>query len=83
MLNDPNPIIIVSNQGKCLTPPLDTGLKLYVHDTWRTKESSIPTEVPRAEPEHELNQNQHHKWKPKTEQWNVQVQKPVVNLNLD
>ncbi|KAF3521825.1 hypothetical protein F2Q69_00046695 [Brassica cretica] len=33
------------------------------------------TEVPKAEPEHELNQNAHHKWKPKSEQCVVQVPK--------
>ncbi|KAG2298850.1 hypothetical protein Bca52824_035322 [Brassica carinata] len=39
-------------------------------------ESSMFTEVPMAEPAHELNQNPHHKWKPKAEQCVVQVQKP-------
>ncbi|KAF3608861.1 hypothetical protein DY000_02050309 [Brassica cretica] len=36
-----------------------------------------------TEPEHELNQNPHHKWKPKTEQKIVQVPKPEVNFTLD
>ncbi|KAF2568508.1 hypothetical protein F2Q70_00025591 [Brassica cretica] len=39
-------------------------------------ESHMLTELTRADPEHELNQNPHHKWKPKSEQRIVQVPKP-------
>ncbi|KAF2617634.1 hypothetical protein F2Q68_00041019 [Brassica cretica] len=46
-------------------------------------ESHILTEVTRTEPEHELNKNPHHKWKPKSEQKIVQVPKPEVNFTLD
>ncbi|KAF2560707.1 hypothetical protein F2Q70_00017065 [Brassica cretica] len=81
LLKEAKPVTKVSNQGKCLTPPLDTGLNVYILGTWIPDESHILTEVPRAEPVHELNQNPHHKWKPKTEQSVVQVPKPEEGLN--
>ena len=66
LLNKPKPVIQVSNQGKCLTPPLDTGLNIYILGTGIPDESHMLTGVPSAEPDHELNQNPHHKWKPKS-----------------
>ncbi|WZZ88372.1 hypothetical protein YC2023_116951 [Brassica napus] len=57
--------------------------KLLNKPTRIPDESHMLTEVPRAEPVHELNQNPHHKWKPKTEQSVVQVPKPEVNSTLD
>ncbi|KAF3575800.1 hypothetical protein DY000_02030381 [Brassica cretica] len=41
----------------------------------RPNDSSMLTEIPKAEPEHELSQSPHHKWKPKSEQCVVQVLK--------
>ncbi|XP_013749996.1 uncharacterized protein LOC106452427 [Brassica napus] len=78
LLNKPKPVIIVSNQGKCQTTPLDTGLNICILGTGIPDEIHILTE-----PEHEFNQNPHHKWKPKTEQKIVQVPKPEVNFTLD
>ncbi|KAF3558433.1 hypothetical protein F2Q69_00012215 [Brassica cretica] len=75
LLNTPKPVIKVSNQGKCLTTPLDTGLNICILGTWIPDGSHMLTEVPRAEPVHEFNQNLHHKWKPKSEQCIVQVPK--------
>ncbi|KAG5387763.1 hypothetical protein IGI04_029304 [Brassica rapa subsp. trilocularis] len=75
LLNKPKPVIQVSNQGKCLTPPLDTGLNIYILGTGIPDESHMITGVPSAELDHELNQNPHHKWKPKFEQCTVQVPK--------
>ncbi|XP_056856189.1 uncharacterized protein LOC130505609, partial [Raphanus sativus] len=60
LLKEAKPVIKVSNQGKCLTTPLDTGLNFYNLGTGIPDESSMLTEVPRAEPDHELNQNPHH-----------------------
>ncbi|KAF3578046.1 hypothetical protein DY000_02030379 [Brassica cretica] len=75
LLNTPKPVIKVSNQGKCLTTPLDTGLNICILGTSIPDGSHMLTEVPRAEPVHEFNQNPHHKWKPKSEQCIVQVPK--------
>ncbi|KAF3552811.1 hypothetical protein F2Q69_00015446 [Brassica cretica] len=76
LLKEAKPVIKVSNQGNCLTPLLNTGTDVYSHGTWIPDESHKLTEVTRTKPEHELNQNPHHKWKPKTEQSVVQVPKP-------
>ncbi|KAG2323659.1 hypothetical protein Bca52824_016872 [Brassica carinata] len=67
LLKEAKPVIQLSSQGKCLTSPLDTGLNVCTLGTEIPDESSMLTEVPMAEPAHELNQNPHHKWKPKTE----------------
>ena len=83
LLNKPKPVIQVSNQGKCLTPPLDTGLNIYILGTGIPDESHMLTGVPSAEPDHELNQNPHHKWKPKSEQCTVQVPKSEVKFTLN
>ncbi|WZY72157.1 hypothetical protein YC2023_004397 [Brassica napus] len=77
LLNKLKPVI------KCLTPPLDTGLNIFILGTGIPDESHMLTGVPRAEPDHELNQNPHHKWKPKSEQCGVQVPKSEVNSTLD
>ena len=82
LLNKPKPVIKVSNQGKCLTTPLDTGLNICFLGTCIPDGSHMLTEVPRAEPVHELNQNPHHKWKPKSEQCIVQVPKSEVKFTL-
>ncbi|XP_056852409.1 uncharacterized protein LOC108847265 isoform X2 [Raphanus sativus] len=83
LLKEAKPVIKVSNQGKCLTSPLDTGLNFYILGTGIPDESSMLTEVPRAELDPEINQNPHHKWKPKSEQRIVQVPKPEVNFTID
>ncbi|XP_033139245.1 uncharacterized protein LOC117130590, partial [Brassica rapa] len=83
LLKEAKPVTKVSNQGKYLTPPLDTGLNVYILGTGILDEGHILTAVPKAKSVHELNQNPHHKWKPKTEQSVVQVPKSEVNSTLD
>ncbi|KAF3561769.1 hypothetical protein DY000_02014900 [Brassica cretica] len=62
-----------TKQSKLLNKPKPV---IKVSNKGIPDESHMLTEVPRAEPVHELNQNPHHKWKPKTEQSVVQVPKP-------
>ncbi|KAL0684027.1 hypothetical protein Bca4012_050875 [Brassica carinata] len=83
LFKEAKPVTKVSNQGKCLTSLLDTGLNVYILGTGIPYESHMLTELTRADPEHELNQNPHHKWKPKSEQRIVQVPKPEVTFTLD
>ncbi|KAF3573011.1 hypothetical protein F2Q69_00061216 [Brassica cretica] len=83
LLKEAKPVIKVSNQGKCLTHLFATGLNVNLLGTGVPDESHILTEVTRTKPEHELNKNPHHKWKPKSEQKIVQVPKPEVDFTLD
>ncbi|KAF2562059.1 hypothetical protein F2Q70_00017067 [Brassica cretica] len=61
-----------TKQSKLLNKPKPV---IIVSNQGIPDESHILTEVPRAEPVHESNQDPHHKWKPKTKQSVVQVPK--------
>uniref|UniRef100_M4DXT9 Retrotransposon gag domain-containing protein n=1 Tax=Brassica campestris TaxID=3711 RepID=M4DXT9_BRACM len=77
LLKEAKPIIKVSHQGKCLTPPRDTSTDVGVLDVWSKNESYMLTEVPRKEQDHKLSHKPPHKWKPKSEQWIVQIPRPM------
>ncbi|XP_033141617.1 uncharacterized protein LOC117132127 isoform X2 [Brassica rapa] len=83
LLKEAKPVIKVSHQGKCLTPPLDTSTDVCVLGTGRTNESYNIIEVPEKEPDHKLSHEPIHKWKPKSEQSIVQVPKPMVRFISD
>ncbi|CAG7876227.1 unnamed protein product, partial [Brassica rapa] len=83
LLKEAKPVIKVSHQGKCLTPPLDTSTDVCVLGTGRTNESYKIIEVPEKETDHKLSHEPIHKWKPKSEQSIVQVPKPMVRFILD
>ncbi|WZY72322.1 hypothetical protein YC2023_004562 [Brassica napus] len=83
LLKEAKPVIKVSHQGKCLTPPRDTSTDVGVLDVWSKNESYMLTEVPRKEPDHKLSHKPPHKWKPKSEQWIVQIPRPMVSSMTD
>nr|VDD06806.1 unnamed protein product [Brassica oleracea] len=67
LLKEAKPVIKVSHQGKCLTPPRDTSTDLCVLGTGSKNESYMLIEVPRKEPDHKLSHEPPPKWKPKIE----------------
>uniref|UniRef100_A0A0D3A9T7 Uncharacterized protein n=1 Tax=Brassica oleracea var. oleracea TaxID=109376 RepID=A0A0D3A9T7_BRAOL len=83
LLKEAKPVIKVSHQDKCLTPPRDTSTDVWVLDVWSKNESYMLTEVPRKEPYHKLSHKPPHKWKPKSEQWIVQIPRPMVSSMTD
>ncbi|KAF8090804.1 hypothetical protein N665_0466s0008 [Sinapis alba] len=83
LLKEAKPVTTIPSQGKYLKPFLVEDLNVFVLGIGRPQENYTPTEVPRAEPEHDLTQNPHHRWKPKSEQKIVQVLKPEVIFTLD
>ncbi|KAF3527683.1 hypothetical protein DY000_02040808 [Brassica cretica] len=83
LLKEAKPVIKVSHQDKCLTPPRDTSTDVWILDVWSKNESYMLTEVPRKEPYHKLSHKPPHKWKPKSEQWIVQIPRPMVSSMTD
>ncbi|WZZ78084.1 hypothetical protein YC2023_098656 [Brassica napus] len=77
LLKEAKPVKNVSHQGKCLTPPRDTSADMCVLGTGSKNEGHMLTEVARKEPDHKLSHKPPHKWKPKSEQWIVQIPKPM------
>ncbi|XP_033139078.1 uncharacterized protein LOC117130028 [Brassica rapa] len=69
-----------TKQSKLLNKPKPV---IQVSNQGIPDESHMLTGVPSAEPDHELNQNPHHKWKPKSEQCTVQVPKSEVKFTLN
>ncbi|CAG7876008.1 unnamed protein product [Brassica rapa] len=68
LLKEAKPVNKVSNQGKCQTPPRDTGIDMCVLDVESKNESYFLTEVPRKEPDHKPSHEPPHKWKSSVEQ---------------
>ncbi|CAN6874580.1 unnamed protein product [Brassica oleracea] len=81
LLKEAKPIIKVSHQGKCLTPPRDTIIDVCVLDIGSKSESYMLTEVPRKEPNHKLSHEPPHKWKPKIELSVVQIPRLKVSFS--
>ncbi|KAL0641965.1 hypothetical protein Bca4012_103341 [Brassica carinata] len=84
LLKEAKPVKKVSHQGKCLTPPLDTGTDVCVLDIGSKNESYMLTDVTRLEPVHEFSHELTPKLKPKIEQCVVQMpslEGSVSNLN--
>ncbi|XP_033139507.1 uncharacterized protein LOC117131518, partial [Brassica rapa] len=68
LLKEAKPVNKVSNQGKCQTPPRETGIDVCVLDVESKNESYLLTEVPRREPDHKPSHEPPHKWKSSVEQ---------------
>ena len=68
LLKEAKPVNKVSNQGKCQTPPRETGIDMCVLDVESKNESYVLTEVPRKEPDHKPNHEPPHKWNSSVEQ---------------
>ncbi|KAG2246725.1 hypothetical protein Bca52824_086353 [Brassica carinata] len=68
LLREAKPVNKVSNQGKCLTPPRETGIDVCVLDVESKNESYLLTEVPRKEPDHKPSHEPPHKWNSSVEQ---------------
>ncbi|KAG5412923.1 hypothetical protein IGI04_000490 [Brassica rapa subsp. trilocularis] len=68
LLKEAKPVNKVSNQGKCQTPPRETGIYVCVLDVESKNESYLLPEVLRKEPDHKPSHEPPHKWKSSVEQ---------------
>ncbi|KAG5374132.1 hypothetical protein IGI04_042559 [Brassica rapa subsp. trilocularis] len=68
LLKEAKPVNKVSNQGKCQTPPRETGIDVCVLDVESKNESYLLPEVLRKEPDHKPSHEPPHKWKSSVEQ---------------
>lgn len=83
LLKEAKPVVKVSQQGKYLTPLLDTSADVFALGLGEKNESYMLTEVPRKEPDHKLSHEPTPKWKPKIEQCVVQIPRLKVCFTLD
>ncbi|KAF8045590.1 hypothetical protein N665_4663s0001 [Sinapis alba] len=83
LLKEAKPVLKMSYQGKCLTPPLDTGTDVCDLGVGSINKSYMLTEVPRREPDHKLSHEPTSKLKPKSEQCDVQMPSLKVCFTLD
>ncbi|KAG5384932.1 hypothetical protein IGI04_036402, partial [Brassica rapa subsp. trilocularis] len=68
LLKEAKPVNKVSNQGKCQTPPRETGIDVCVLDVESKNESYLLPEVLKKEPDHKPSHEPPHKWKSNVEQ---------------
>ncbi|KAF8052869.1 hypothetical protein N665_1496s0001 [Sinapis alba] len=83
LLKEAKPVLKMSYQGKCLTPPLGTGTDVCDIGVESINKSYMLTEVPRREPDDKLSHKPTSKLKPKSEQCVVQMPSLKVCFTLD